>query len=186
MRKYIDYAIYWDFLIAVVIGAILAFSKSKMIVLINVPSIEDLSNFGSSLISVCATLIGFLLTIITVIVTFKKAFEDKNDSESEASSATDFPRTTVFEQTVSKENKFYGSDIHKRVVDVFVNATCEIGIILLVLLTLQFNIISITAFGHSVICFCIFLIMLISIARSLYIFKLFLNIHIHEKQPKNK
>ena len=76
MRRYIDFAIFWDFIFAFIIGAILFYFKPILKLLFTLPKIVDINSFNISLITVSATLIGFLLTIITVIVTFKKGFED--------------------------------------------------------------------------------------------------------------
>lgn len=188
MRRYIDFAIFWDFIFAFIIGAILFYFKPILKLLFTLPKIVDINSFNISLITVSATLIGFLLTIITVIVTFKKGFEDNfsvlsKDNPIEKKEE-DIPVTTIFDKNISKESKFYGTQIHKKVVDVFVNATYEIGIVLLMLLIIQFNIISSSVFCISVISFCLFIMVIFSIIRSLFIFKLFLRVHLHEKSIK--
>ncbi|MBL7935602.1 MAG: hypothetical protein JNM51_07320 [Bacteroidia bacterium] len=181
MRRYIDHAILWDFILVVFIGTSLLLYKPLPKLIFNLPTFENVNNFGVSLITVSATLIGFLLTIITVIVTFKKGFEDKANNGSQKSDYSEIPEKTIFGKKISKEKKFYDSEIHKNVVDVFVDSTYEIGVILFVLLLLQFNIINSSIFCISVIVFCLFIALLLSITRSLYIFRLFLRVHIHEK-----
>jgi hypothetical protein len=181
MRRYLDYAIYWDFLIVIFIGTFLIFSYPIFGGFIKTPTIENMNNFWVSLITLSATLIGFLLTIITVIVTFKKGFEDKIDEANDPKHGIEIPVETIFEKKISKETKFYGTPIHKRVVDVFVNATFEIGFVLIVLLIIQFNIFSFSILWISVISSCVFILIILSILRSLYIFKLFLRVHMPQK-----
>lgn len=119
MRKYIDYAILWDFILAIVIGIILFVSKSWLKGIFSLPTIENVNSFGISLITVSATLIGFLLTIITVIVTFKNGFDSKLKIEPQSTAGhLEVPKETVFEKKITKETKFYGTEIHKSVVDV--------------------------------------------------------------------
>src|SRR5665647_827051 len=130
MRRYFDFAIFWDFMLAIIIGIILFVSKSYLKEIFSLPTIENVYSFGISLITVSATLIGFLLTIITVIVTFKTGFDNKSELKPPtASDQLEIPKETVFEKKISKETKFYGTEIHKSVVDVFVNSTYEIGLV---------------------------------------------------------
>ena len=76
MQRYIDHAIIWDFLFAVIVGVTLLMLRVPIERTFCLPTDENLEGFGLSLITVSATLLGFLLTIITVIVTFKKGFEE--------------------------------------------------------------------------------------------------------------
>ena len=183
MRRYIDYAIFWDFLFAVIIGICLFYFKPILKMFFTLPQIDDVNRFCTSLITVSATLIGFLLTIITVIVTFKKGFEDKSNIKTNDKSSDkniiEISDKTIFEKNISKESKFYGTQIHKKVVEVFVNSTYEIGVVLLILLIIQFNFICPSIFNISVLYCCLFLMIMLSIIRSLFIFKLFLNVHLH-------
>ncbi len=184
MRRYIDNALILDFIFIGIIISCLLFFKSFLRNFVELPSIDNLNSFGASLVTVGATLLGFLLTIVTVIVTFKKGFEDTVKSEVNDKlklDVTEFPEETVFDKKVSKEKQFYDTDIHKCVVDVFVNAAYEIGIVILALLIVQFNIFSSSIFWTTVISICIFIMILLSIVRSLYVFKLFLNVHLHQK-----
>jgi len=181
MRRYIDNAIFWDFLFAVFIGVCLTFCKPLLKGFLNLPTIENVNSFGGSLISVSATFIGFLLTIMTVIVTFSKGFEEKTNVKKDQKPTTEFPEKTIFEEAISKETKFYGTQIHRRVVDAFAGATCEIGSILFILLISQLNIFSFSIFGNSVIRFCCFVIISLALIRSISIFKLFLKVHLHHK-----
>lgn len=178
MRRYIDYAIIWDLLLVIIVGLAIYFLKPALKVVFTLPKVESLFSFGISLITVSATLFGFLLTIITVIVTFKKGFDEKTGNE-ESETSTNPPKN-VFDRHISKEQKFYGGSIYKNVVNVFINSTYEIGIALLILLFIQFNIVTISKFLIALISFGVFIILMLTIIRCLYIFKLFLNVHIHK------
>lgn len=181
MRKYIDYAIFWDILLVTIIGVCLFYSKPILKVFFTLPKVENLFSFGISLITVSATLLGFLLTIITVIVTFKKGFDDKSENlTGNKELSTEAPKINIFDKPILKETKFYGTNIHKSVVNVFIKSTYEIGFALLILLIIQFNIVCISKFLIALLSLCVFIILLLSIIRCLYIFKLFLNVHMHE------
>ena len=181
MRRYFDNAIYWDSFLSILIGVILFFLKPLLKEYIKPPSISDLNSFGMSLITISATLIGFLLTIITVIVTFRNGFKDKENENANVKTSTEFPETTVFEKRKSKESIFYNTPMHKRVVDVFVYAAFEIGIVLIALLILQFSNCNFSVFWISMFSLTAFILLLLTIIRSLYIFKLFLNVHVHKE-----
>ena len=179
MRRYYDNAIIVDSIFVLIIGVLIFFCKPIIKNHFNVPSIETINNFSVSLITVCATLIGFYLTIITVIVTFKKGFEEKiNLNKSQESG---IPEKTVFETKVSKEGKFYNSNIHKNVVNVFVRATYEIAVVLLSLLLIQFNVWCLSVFWNSLFAICLFIPIVFATIRCFYIFQLFLNVHLHNK-----
>jgi len=183
MKRYLEQAIWWDILFAVVVGVVFVYTRSFLGKYIDLPKVENINNFIVSCITVSATLIGFLLTIITVIVTFKKSFEDNSDRDSQSN--TDFPTRTVFDKKTSKESQFYDTDIHKNVIDVFISAAFEIGVILVVLLLIQFNVFQLSRLSLSIISACSFLIIILSLIRSFYIFKLFLNVHVHNKTVVN-
>ncbi len=176
MRRYFDYALLWDLSLIILVGVLFTYKQGYLSGFITIPQNSSLMSFGVSLITVTATLIGFLLTIITVIVTFKKGFEE--NSKVEVSKGEE-EQTTIFEKKTSKEKRFYGTSTHKSVVKVFVNATYEIGLVLFILLAIQFNIIHLSDFNIAIISFCCFLLVLLSIIRCLYIFKLFLNVHLN-------
>jgi hypothetical protein len=185
MERYINYAIWWDLLISVVIGIIVYYLQDNYDLIFSIPKYDDLSNFNVSLITVGATLIGFLLAIITIIVTFKKGYDDNKAQPKKPGNDNEVPSKTVFDSTEPSENKFYGTEIYKKVVDVFVNASFEIGVVLGILLLLQFNVIELKIIWITLVDMCIFIMIIMSIIRSLYIFKLFLNVHVHEKPLPN-
>ena len=148
----------------------------------NLPQRESLNRFGVALITVGATLLGFLLTIITVIITFKDGFKRVDNATVEPLSRDEEVTETVFEKIISKEEKFYGTKIYKKVVQVFINGTYEIGFVMFILLLMQFNFSFISLFWSSIISLSAFIILVLTIIRSLYIFRLFLNVHMPEKQ----
>ena len=178
MQRYIDHAIILDFLFAVIVGVTLLMLRVPIERTFCLPTDENLEGFGLSLITVSATLLGFLLTIITVIVTFKKGFEEKPSTSSTSQSQTESPSENVFNKKIKKETRFYSTPIHKRVVNVFVNATYEIGLVLIVLLLIQLSIADLSLYWNFIINLCILIILVFSIIRSLYIFRLFLNVHL--------
>lgn len=182
IRRYIDFAIIWDLLIVVIFAITLFFFKQQLKLIFGTPAILSIQNFIVSLITVCAALIGFILTIITVIVTFKKGFESDDKQKIEKSKKIEeIPSITVFDKIITKEQQFYGSDIHKKVVETFILSTYEIATTLCILLIIQFDIIKCSIFTISLISSSLFLLVILSITRSLYIFKLFLNVHLHDK-----
>ncbi len=180
MQRYLDHAAFWDLLVAIIIGVILYFGQPIFEGLFVNSTSDTLNGFGSSLITVSATLVGFFLTIITVIVTFKKGFEDESKDGNNQRPESGIPEKTVFEKRISKEEKFYATPIHKRVVDVFVSATYEIGLVLFILLTIQLKVFNFPLTWILIISFCVFILMMLSTIRSLYIFKLFLKVHLHQ------
>lgn len=185
MRIYIDYGFIWDLLIGIAFAVLLFFGKPILINYFVLPKIDNINNFIISLITVCSTLIGFLLAIITIIVTFKDSFEDEKENEIKnpnINDEIDYPTTTIFDKKIGKEAQFYGTEIYKRVIDVFIYAAIEIGIILLFLLIIQFDIFSLSLFRISIFSLCSLLLLSLTLFRSLYIFNLFLKIHIRDKK----
>jgi hypothetical protein len=184
MQKYLDYAIYWDFALSVLVALCVFWGKPLLEDFLRMPTPENMAKFAVTLITVSATLIGFLLTIITVLVTFKKGFQDnegkKKDEDKKVSN--EVPKTTVFDEVITKEQRFYASDLHKKVVDIFINATYEIGSILLFLLILQFGNCNLSILWITLVSLSSLIIVVLSIVRSLYMFRLFLNVHLHEKE----
>jgi hypothetical protein len=178
MRKYVDYAMIWDLLLAIIISSAFYIFQDKLRISYNE---DNINNFIISLITIASTLIGFLLAIITIIVTFKKGFDDSKPKNSDQNKEFQEPEMTVFEKSISKENKFYGTPIHKKVIDVFVYATYEIGIVIILLLLIQFDLIGLNIIVKTAFCLAVFILVAVSIARSLFIFKLFLAVHIHDK-----
>ena len=184
-QKYLEKSIFIDLIICLILGVGIYLGKDYVVTFIKLPSNESIEKLSVSIITVGATLIGFLLTIITVIVTFKKGFEDTliNQIKSEEPELNPLIGTekTIFDNKITKETQFYGTILHKKVVKVFIQATYEIGLILFVLLGLQFNLFSTSDYVFFIFASLSFLLLVLSIIRSFYIFQLFLNVHLHNK-----
>jgi hypothetical protein len=177
MRRFFDYAIFIDLILVTITIIFSCFGQPIVNKLVLLQTPESLNGFIVSLNTICATLLGFLLTIITVIITFKKGFEDNNSLKNEIKPENEVKKKSVFANT-SKEQKFYSSNIHKKVVSVFGNAAYEIGIVIFLLLIIQFNVIHLTLYWEFVLSFCSLLMTVSSVIRSLYIFTLFLKVHL--------
>lgn len=180
MKWYLNHIILFDIIASIFTGGIIYFSSYYLTLPIELPNVSSLRVVNSTLVTVSATLIGFLLTIITVLVTFKKGFEDSSNVN-DAPIITDesgVPQTTIFDKKVSKEEQFYGSNLHHRVAKVFVGAVYEVGAVLMCLIIMQFEVISVPKLifttAISICCVLIFL----STIRSIHIFKKFLNVHL--------
>lgn len=195
MRRYLTYPLVFDLGICLLLTVLSILFKDQLKGMFNVPTSSGLDKLTNGLITVGATLMGFLLTIITVIVTFKKGFEDDkkkavskqhaNPDSQESSNALEGVQETVFETTISKEEQFYNSDLHKRVGLIFTNATYECGVVLLLLLLLQFEILNIRIFYTTLLVVLAFISLTLAIARSLYIFKYFLRVHLHDMEDSS-
>lgn len=186
MRRYLTYPLLFDLGICFLLIISSIVFKDQLKGIFQAPTMQGLDKLTNGLITVGATLMGFLLTIITVIVTFKKGFEDdkrkitpKSDNVGD-SNPLEGIKETVFESTVSKEYQFYNSDLHKRVGIIFTNATYECGVVLLVLLLLQFEVFRIQIFYATLSIALSFICLTLAIVRSLFIFKYFLRIHLHD------
>lgn len=185
MQAYLNRPLLWDFLIVMLIGSVLFFMRPYLCDFLHVPSAESIDKIGASLISIGATLIGFLLTIITVIVTFKKGFDDNDlmskKSQEQEKIVPDYstpPSETIFDKKVSKEKQFYGTEMHKRVTGIFIGAAYEVGAVIFILLLIQFDIIPFNRIFVALITLqCLFLVFL-STLRSVNIFRLYLNVHV--------
>lgn len=183
MQHYLNRAFLWDFIIVMIIGGVLLYSRPYLCEILDIPTVQNIDKIGASLISIGATLIGFLLTIITVIVTFKKGFDDNkvvestvNDDKVENYSIP--PVDTVFGKKVRKEEQFYGTEMHKKVTKVFISATYEVGFVIFILLVLQFDLIDLSTLIKSILTLQCLVLIFLSTLRSINIFKSYLNVHV--------
>lgn len=183
MQRYFNNSIIIDIVIAISSGIILFYSRPWVKDYIKLPSIDTLNGFNESMITVSTTLLGFLLTIVTVIVTFKNSFKDtpRDINNPTLQDVYKVPEVTIFDKKPNKENTFYNTPIHKEVIKVFIKATYEVSIVLFLLLTIQYNVIYCSILVVAIFNFCIFLLLVLTLIRSLYIFHLFLNVHIHRE-----
>jgi len=178
MYKYLNNAFYIDFLIVMVIGGALYFLQPILKDCIDLPSQKNLNFISGSIISIGATLIGFLLTIITVIITFKKGYSDSENMDSDGKVKFDkIPVKTIFGKVISKESKFYESPLHKIVTNLFIVATYEIGFVIFTLVSIQFNIVSLDELINSILILMLFLMLVLTTLRTINVFRLFLKIH---------
>ena len=186
MHRYLNNAILCDLALCILIGGCLFVGKPYLVGHVSIPTVEGIDKLGDALITVCATLIGFLLTIITVIVTFKKGFEDKMEGidgkQEKVVNPSEIPSVTVFDNNITKEKQFYGTDLHKKVADIFIGATYEAGLILFLLLSLKLRIFPLSKFWFSLLTFLPFILLGLAVIRSFYIFQLFLKVHLHDKK----
>lgn len=177
MKKYLDKALVFDLLICILFSLVVFFSRCYLKNYIEIPSNETIDKFSGSLITVGTTLIGFLLTIVTVIITFKNSFQNQKPSTANEPSE----EKTIFDKKISKEEQFYNSDIHKHVMNVFLRATYEVGLIVFMLLVFKSGVFSITTFWNMLINSLSFIIISLAVFRSFYVFHLFLNVQIKNK-----
>lgn len=173
MRKYIDNALIIDLILVVVIFIFSHYSFKNYII---ISEKQSITNFISSLITVGATLLGFLLTIVTIIITFKKGFEGQK--EEVVIDVDQVPQNSIFSRKISKVDHFYNTNIHKKAATVFVNSIYEILIVLVTLFLVQFNLERILDQFLTLITLSSFLIVLLTLLRSIYIFQLFLKVHL--------
>lgn len=129
----------------------------------------------NSLIPLGSTLLGFLLTVVTIIITFKNSYEANNEKQTEVDYVEQ--GTTIFDRKVNKEKLFYGTPLHSFVTKVFLSAIIEIGLALGILILLHFFLHKDLLNYSLPIVVGVLLLILVSMFKSLYIFKLFLNIH---------
>jgi hypothetical protein len=189
MRRYLTYALLFDLGLCILLTLYAILFKEQVKTIFNATTMLGLNKLTNAMITVGATLMGFLLTIITVIVTFKKGFEDDkrkqtvvDNSENQKRDPLEGIQKTVFDHQVSKEVQFYNTNLHKRVGIIFTNATYECGIVLFVLLLLQFEALSISLFYFALLVLLCFICLCLAIIRSLYIFKYFLRVHLHDAE----
>jgi len=132
-------------------------------------------NLINTLITLGSTLLGFLLTVVTIIITFKNSYETNKDKQQNIDHVKQ--GTTIFDKKVDKETLFYGTPLHSFVTKVFLSAIIEIGIALGVLILLHFFLDKdLLNYSLPIVVSSLTLILL-SMIKSLYIFKLYLNVH---------
>lgn len=185
IEKYLSKAILFDVLICSIFGGFLIFNFPLNIDFVKVPKVDSINSFSAILIGVGATLIGFLLTVITVLVTFKNGFNQQaENADEETKVETDYsnpPEKTVFDTVVTKETQFYKSGIPSHLVKVFIEATVEIGLAICILLTLHIKILEFETHVSLILSLLCLLLIVFSMIRSFVVFKLFLNVHLPNK-----
>jgi len=189
MQRYLNNAILIDLISVSVIGLASYVYCLNFLTNLLTSTPNAINGFNVSLITVSATLLGFLLTIITVIVTFKKAYQKKkgnpDEAQKETFDKTIVPETSIFERKISVDDQLYGTVIHKQIVMVFKQATYEISFIIVLLLLIQFNSETFTSQVIVILSFCAFILLTATVSRSLYIFNLFLNAQLEDEKEVN-
>lgn len=184
MQKYLNKAIIFDLIFCILLGVLISINKSSLKEHFNVPSNDTVNKFLDSIVKLGATLIGFLLTTITVIVTFRNAFlsqkneDSKGSSKASEESSEQIPTKTIFDRIITKKDKFYKSEIHKKVMKVFLFAVYEIGLVVFLFLAIQSDIIDINPFWKVLIMILGFTSLSLSVIRSFYIYRLFIKVHL--------
>ncbi len=168
--KYLDRAFFIDIAICLflVLGAYIY--KYNLLMIVKLPSLVELDGFRQSLVTLGVMMIGFLMTIITVLVTFKEGFEKTINKKEKVDN--------VFDQKTSIKEKFYSLGIYKKVANVFIYSTFEIGLAILNLLLFQINIFNFSDYFSFVNLIISFLLISFTLLRSFYVFKLFLDNHL--------
>lgn len=181
IQKYLNRAFLWDIVFCTLISSILCIFHQKLTSYLDLPSTDNLDKVIGSLIGLGATLIGFLLTIVTIMVTFKNGTPPQEADENKRIETEEVfdevPTSTVFDKKISKEKIFYNSSMYSKVLTVFISATYEIGLVVFLALTIQFDLIKIPYFVSSILILDCFILVALSAFRSIHIFRLYLNVH---------
>jgi hypothetical protein len=122
-----------------------------------------------------------LLTIVGVIVTFKNNFDSQNSNKNvnleNVNDPNVPPLTNVFDQKVSKKEQFYNSNLNEKVMRVFLTAVYEFAFVVFIFLSYQSGLFILSRFWAILLTILGFTIIVLAMLRSLYIYKLFLNVH---------
>ncbi|MBL4707067.1 MAG: hypothetical protein JKY48_01315 [Flavobacteriales bacterium] len=175
MSRYLNNSIIIDTFLAFILIGLLSYFKEQVELRVMFPKEESIGNFISSLISVSATLVGFLLTIITIIVTFKESYTSGKKMEQ----VVEEKPKTVFDRVIKKEDQFYQSEMPERLGSVFTKSTYELAVILFLLIFIQSELIAIDLYYKTVIIGVLFLLILLTTLRSFVVFQSFLNVHLN-------
>lgn len=175
IQWYLDRALWVDlvlFLMMVVIWVITPKVKDVLCLLTDGSSLQE---FRTALITVSATLVGFLLTIITLIITMGQAHIQEMNSGPQK----DGP--THADEFVSKKDQFYGTVISTKATKVFLRSTLEVGLAVVLLLVLQLDIKAISGQFMALLAIASFIIICLAMIRCFYIFGLFIHVHLSDE-----
>ena len=136
---------------------------------------QSQTNLVNTLITLGSTLLGFLLTVVTIIITFKNSYKTTENKSQEKDYVKE--GTTIFDSKVDKEKLFYGTPMYYFVTKVFLAAIFEIGISLSILILLHFALNKSYLYYSLPVVISVLTLVLLAMFKSLYIFKLFLNVH---------
>lgn len=180
MRRYLDNALIFDLLGCILIGTLAYFFRNFIHAHFTIPANDSVLKFMDSIVKVATPLIGFLLTIVGIIVTFRNSFESQKPTDEPVTKINDPlspPSENVFTKEVSKKSQFYGTDLHKKVMTVFLSAVYELGVVVFLFLFLQAGIFKLQESWAALITLLGFLAVFAAVVRSFYIYRMFLNVH---------
>lgn len=181
MRRYLDNGLLIDILLCTCLGIVLSLLKSYLEPIIIMPERTDASKVLDSIIKLGATLIGFLLTIISFIITFRNTqLTQTKPAPTQKDKSNDPPTESIFDKKISPREVFYVSDIHKNVIRVFFGSVYEMGIVVFVFLGLQFNIFKPSDYFYILIVLLGFISMFLSVFRSFTIYRHFIKVHLQK------
>jgi hypothetical protein len=190
MRRYLENSIVYDLIFCAILGIVIFFCRPFLIRCFTLPEVEPLLKFMDAMAKVATPLIGFLLTIVGIIVTFKNNYDGQKPATSDETNQTsDYatpPANTVFQKTIDKKKVMYGTDLHKRVMKVFLFGVYELTTVVFVFLAFESGFIKISRFWAALLTCLGFLIIFTAIVRSLFIYRQFLNAHIATDNPEKK
>ena len=183
IRKYLNNPLQVDILMCVLLGIIIHLLRPFLREQITLPQMDSIIKSMDSIVKVATPLIGFLLTIVGVIVTFKNNFDSQNsikenDSLENVNDPNTPPPTNIFAQSVSKKEQFYNTNLQREVMRVFLTAVYEFAFVVFLFLSFQSGLFFLSRFWAILLTFLGFTVIVLAMVRSLYIYRLFLNVHI--------
>jgi hypothetical protein len=188
IKKYLDHCLLVDFILCILLGATAFLFRDQLKEVFTVPKDEVISKFMDSVIKLGATVIGFLLTIISVIITFRSTFlnqkmpDNSPKSKDKKDSGSNEPvMKTVFDKVITKKEQFYTTDIHKQVMKVFLNSVYEMGVIVFLFLFIQSELLFISHFWKVLFVIMGLTFTSTAVLRSIFIYRLFINVHVENK-----
>ncbi len=182
IQRYINHAIICDLLLTVIIAFLIVKFQPEISAVIVVPNAKVLSSLNEQMIPIVTSILGFILTVVTVVITFKDGFiQTKNQRDKKGSANADkasIPTMTFLERTKSRKEKFYGTDMHRYLIVVLSHAAIEFGCLLVVLLISQLLFEAVPIYTIVTILVCSLFVLIISLARVVLMFYLFVNVHL--------
>ncbi|MGZ4079732.1 MAG: hypothetical protein ACXVDW_20430, partial [Bacteroidia bacterium] len=172
MRRYLDNSILIDLMFCLGLGIIIHLFRPFLKEHVNLPAFDSVIKSMDAVVKVATPLIGFMLTIVGVIVTFKNNFDsqktNKEDSKDKISDPSIPPANTIFDQPLQKKEILYGTDLHKKVMLVFLSAVYELTGVVFLFLAIQSGFICFSRFYAALLTSLGFFIVVIALVRSLY------------------
>lgn len=187
IKRYLNCPILIDIVICLFLSVIIYYLRPFLRVHVNLPQMDSIFKSMDSIVKVATPLIGFLLTIVGVIVTFKNNFDSQNSTKKSDTSKSENnpnipPETNVFSEPVSKKVQFYNGNIHREVMRVFLSAVYEFSAVVFLFLSIQSGLFTLTRFWAILFALLGFILIFIAMIRSLHIYRLFLNVHVKKSK----